>query len=191
MMLSTITSNTKQFKICLRSSALRQIIFLIMNEIWKEIEGYEGLYEVSNLGNVRSLNWRHTGMTRVLKPGTNGQYLGVYLYKSGNHKKFLVHRLVAKAFIPNPQNLPQVNHKNEIKTDNRLENLEWCSSEYNINYGTRNQRMAEAKRGKPLSEETKRKISEAKRGKHRSEETKRKISESLRGKRKKSVKANP
>ncbi len=133
-----------------------------MNEIWKSIEGYEGLYEVSNLGNVRSLNWHLTGTIRVLKPRQNGYgYLSVILYKNGKMKKFYVHRLVASAFLPNPQNLPQVNHKDENKTNNSIENLEWCSCKDNINFGTGIKRRAEARRGKPRSEETKRKISEA------------------------------
>lgn len=101
-------------------------------EIWKEIEGYEGLYEVSNLGNVKSLNKRKG---RILKPAKNNKgYLYVNLFKQGKVKKHFVHRLVAKAFIENPDNLPQVNHKDEDKTNNNISNLEFCDCQYNIDY---------------------------------------------------------
>ena len=82
---------------------------------------------------------------RILRPATdkNG-YLYVDLYKDGKRKTYKVHRLVAQAFIPNPHSLPEVNHKNEDKTDNRVENLEWCTQEYNINYGTRNVKVAKS-----------------------------------------------
>lgn len=130
-----------------------------MEEIWKDIRDYEG-YQVSNLGNVRSLDYKHTGKVQVLKPGKKGNgYLYLRLYKDGKIKDCYVHRLVAQAFLPNPDNLPQVNHKNENPSNNRVENLEWCSAEYNSNYGTRNQRVSEVKRGTPRSEETKRKLS--------------------------------
>lgn len=148
------------------------------NEIWRNIEGYEGLYQVSNQGNVRSLNYKQTGMVQVLKPGKHTRgYLLVTLYKDGKAKGCKVHRLVAQAFLPNPDNLPQVNHKDENPSNNRVENLEFCTAKYNTNYGSRNQRASESNRGKHHSEETKRKMSEARRGKHHSEETKRKISE--------------
>lgn len=105
---------------------------------WRNIKDYEGLYQVSNTGEVRS---SITG--KILKQEkTNRGYLLTNLYKNGKRKKLLVHRLVAEAFIPNPSNLPQVNHKSENKQDNRVENLEFCDSSYNINYGTRNERAA-------------------------------------------------
>lgn len=105
-------------------------------EVWKDIEGYEGRYQVSNMGRVKSLTrkvWNYTKPGRVLKPGAkrNG-YLHVALSNGDKIEKHAhVHRLVAKAFIPNPDNLPEVNHKNLNKSDNRVENLEWCTSRYN------------------------------------------------------------
>lgn len=111
-------------------------------EVFKYIEGYEGLYQISNYGNVKSL-WY--GKERILKPSADGNgYLFVNLYKDAKRKHHQVHRLVAQAFIPNPDNLPQVNHKDECKINNSVENLEWCTCEYNLNYGTRNQRAGEA-----------------------------------------------
>lgn len=112
-------------------------------EEWKDITGYEGLYQVSNLGRVKSIGY---GKIKLLNPGTVGNgYLMVILYKDGKHKTFLVHRLVALAFIPNTENLPQVNHKNEDKTDNRACNLEWCDAKYNNTYGSRTTDMKTVK----------------------------------------------
>ena len=112
-----------------------------MNEIWKDIEGYEGLYQISNLGRVKSLGNNKTRKEKILKSSknTNG-YLLVNLHKEGKQKHYYIHRLVVIAFIPNPDNLSQVNHINEDKTDNRVENLEWCDSKYNLNYGTRTEK---------------------------------------------------
>ena len=116
-----------------------------MREEYRDIEGYEGLYQVSNLGRVKSLNYRRTGKERILKPGKDGHgYLQVILWKGGKSKTCKVHRLVAEAFLENPQGLPEINHISEDKTDNSLENLEWVSHEYNCNYGTRIKRIAEA-----------------------------------------------
>lgn len=118
-----------------------------MEEIWKDIEEYEGFYQVSNLGKVRSLdrviNGFHTEKFhikgRIIKPVKckNGYY-EVHLNKNGKRKVFLLHRVVAKAFLPNPNDFPEVNHKDEDISNNSLKNLEWCSSKYNANYGNRN-----------------------------------------------------
>lgn len=119
-------------------------------EIWKPVDGFEDLYEVSNLGRVKSLNYHLTGKERIIKPFKNKKgYLRVNLFRNGKQKKFLVHRLVATAFIPNPNNLPQVNHRDEVKTNNFVENLEFCDAKYNANYGTHNVRSA-ASRSKPV-----------------------------------------
>lgn len=114
-------------------------------EEWRDVEGYEGLYKVSSLGRIMSVG-------RTFRTGKNGtrlcvlsdsikktvvnnkRYLRVSLNKNGKLKSFLVHRLVAQAFIPNPDNLPEINHKNEVKSCNEVSNLEWCTTKYNINY---------------------------------------------------------
>lgn len=113
-------------------------------EIWKNIQGYEGLYQVSNLGRVKSLEkQRDNGKgiyftkEKILKLNNDKNYLGVCLFKNNKRKPFKVHRLVAEAFIPNPDNLPQVNHKDENKQNNRADNLEWCTQKYNNNYNGR------------------------------------------------------
>ena len=101
-------------------------------EEWRDIEGYEGLYLVSSLGRVKSFCF---GKERILKPlKHNCGYLQVRLYNDGKGKIHTVHRLVANAFIPNPENLPEVNHIDEDKTNNRVSNLEWMDSKDNIRY---------------------------------------------------------
>lgn len=106
-----------------------------MEEIWKDIEGYEGLYQVSNLGNVRSLDWGRRGFARnlYLKKHNRG-YRHVELAKNGSKKSFTVHRLVAIAFLPNPNGYPEVNHKDEDKTNNAAKNLEWCTASQNVKH---------------------------------------------------------
>ena len=112
-------------------------------EIWCPIKGYEGLYEVSDKGRVKSLKF---GKERIMKNIRNKDgYLSVGLRKNREQKWYMVHRLVAKTFIPNPDNLPEVNHKDEDKINNKVSNLEWCDRKYNQNYGTGIQRMAEKK----------------------------------------------
>lgn len=106
-----------------------------MEEEWRDIEGYEGLYQVSNLGNVKSLNYRKMGFPKLLakKTSRDGR-LWVCLYKDGNNKPMLIHRLVGMAFIENPNNLPQINHKDENPKNNHVDNLEWCDALYNMRY---------------------------------------------------------
>ena len=117
-----------------------------MIEEWRPIEGYEGLYEVSNTGRVRSLD-KYDSMNRflrgrILRLFTDGLgYLRAQLYSNSKRKSFLVHRLVAQAFIPNPDNLPQVNHRDENPSNDNVDNLEWCDGKYNVNYGTRIDRI--------------------------------------------------
>ena len=161
-------------------------------EIWKDVQGYEGLYQVSNLGRVKSLGrfvvrplsqkgyrWK---AEKILKPRKNHYgYLRFNLYKDGKRKTISVHRLVAIAFIPNPENKPQIDHINADKTNNTVNNLRWVTCKENINNP-----LTLAKKigknnylyGKNLSEETKQKIRKAHLGKKISEETK----EKLRGK---------
>ena len=115
-----------------------------MKEVWREIKGYEGLYEVSNLGRIKSLNYRKTGKEWFLKPIlSNNNYFHVNLYKNGKRKPFLIHRLVAEAFLDNPDNLPCINHKDEVKTNNSVDNLEFCSIQYNMTYNDLHLRRAE------------------------------------------------
>jgi len=106
-----------------------------MDEIWKDIEGYEGRYQVSSFGNVRSLNYRNHGYAKNLTPKcNNSNRLWVELANSLGRKQFLIHRLVASAFIPNINNFPEINHKDENPQNNNVANLEWCTRKYNVAY---------------------------------------------------------
>lgn len=145
-----------------------------MMEEWKDVVGYEGLYEVSNLGNVRSLSrtahvvrgkseYTYSVCGKVIVPQRRQHgYLAVCLYghggKNGRFTQKSVHRIVAEAFIENPMGYEEVNHKNEDKTDNRAENLEWCTHKQNTLYGTAIQRRVEkvrnGVRSKPIEQYT-------------------------------------
>lgn len=114
-----------------------------MEEVWRNIEGFEK-YQVSTLGRVRPVVPRYKGH-RYLKPKSDKDG---YLYVTISGKSLKIHRIVAKAFIPNPDNLPCINHKSEDKTVNTVENLEWCTHKYNCNYGTRLQRGAKHRQKK-------------------------------------------
>lgn len=120
-------------------------------EIWKDIKGYEGYYQISNYGKVKSLGrYYFSGIHNVAKKyqnenirkeeKTKNGYIRVALCKDGKIKKCLVHRLVAEHFIDNLNSYPQVNHKDENKENNYFKNLEWCDNKYNVNYGKRNER---------------------------------------------------
>lgn len=182
-----------------------------MNEIWKDIAGYEGYYQVSNMGRVKSLD--RLGINgrklkgKILPQRKRSGYWAVSLRKDGHNTDMSVHRLVAEAFIPNPDNLPQVGHKDEknLKTsnecNNNVENLEWVTAKENSNTPQRNHRVSESRKGMifseehrrhisevqkgrkghPISEENKQKLRMANLGRKASEETKKKLSESHKG----------
>lgn len=160
----------------------------MINEEWRYINGYPN-YMVSSLGNIKNIK-----SGKILKLRKEKKYYQACLCNNGKTKYVYNHRLVAEAFIPNPDNLPQVNHKDENPCNNSVyinedgtvnlekSNLEWCTQEYNLNYGTRNKRISEAYKGhkswcygKHLSEETKKKLSIINKGKKLSEETKKKL----------------
>jgi len=169
-----------------------------MNEIWRKIEGFEK-YEVSNLGRVRSLDYKHTGETKVLRPILNRYgYLRINLYKNSKLCSRSIHRLVAQAFILNPENKQQVNHIDANKQNNIVSNLEWCTNLENMQHArdmgllklTDEQKKKRSEKqkgknhpfyGKHHTEETKRKLSESHKGKKISEETKKKLSEANKG----------
>ena len=118
-----------------------------MEEIWKDIKGYEGLYQVSNSGRVKSLkrknNYGRTIKEKELKQMIHQKgYLVVTLYKNGVGQRNRVHRLVAQTFIKNPKNYPQVNHKDENPRNNMIDNLEWCTNLYNSTYGHTKQKIS-------------------------------------------------
>lgn len=120
-------------------------------EEWRPVVGYEGLYEVSNLGRIKSLKrvcftgkyYREINEKIMINHfGTNG-YLSIVLSKNGKKSPKMIHRLVAEHFLENPYNLPEVNHIDENKSNNCVWNLEWCTREYNANYGTKSKRVGE------------------------------------------------
>ena len=121
------------------------------NEIWKPIKGFEGSYEVSTLGNVRSVDrvivypngGKRLRKGRELSQATNVRgYKCVVLCTQNSRKNYMVHRLVAETHVPNPSNLPCINHKDEITTNNNVSNLEWCTHKYNNNYGNHIRKIA-------------------------------------------------
>lgn len=129
-----------------------------MKEIWRDIEEYKGLYQISNLGRIRSLDKKDSLNRRVkgkiMKPIVRkDKYLCVKLHKNSICKEQLIHRLVANAFIENKYNYKEINHKDENKQNNCVNNLEWCNRSYNINYGKANEMRRKAllnKRGKKV-----------------------------------------
>lgn len=135
-----------------------------MNEIWKDVRDFEGIYQVSNLGRLKALEREVLvcgGATRripehIIKPMKckNGYYEASFSLKQRRTVR-LLHRVVADAFIPNPFNLPEVNHKDENIANCRADNLEWCTSKYNANYGTRNARMMVLRKTKRVAQRTK------------------------------------
>ena len=119
-------------------------------EIWKDIEGYEGKYMVSNFGRVKRLNYNKTGKEGILKARKSDRgYLHVHLSKDGKKKWYRIHRLVATAFCENPHGFKEVNHIDEDKENNKADNLEWCSRSYNMTYNGRAKKVAEKQRNNP------------------------------------------
>lgn len=162
-------------------------------EVWKDIEGYEGLYQVSNFGRVKAMQKLVGRGKQYMMPErivtaqkTPNGYLRLHLDRDSRRSYFSVHRLVANAFVPNHNHFAHVNHKNEVKTDNRACNLEWCTPKYNSNYGTRNTKISKSKIGHIVSDVTRAKLREANLGtnspsfgKKRTDETRMKISKAL------------
>ena len=114
-------------------------------EIFRDIEGYDGLYQVSNLGNIKSYHKYKEG--KILRPAIHWKGYGIVVLTGNIRKNCWVHRLVAKAFIPNPENKKEVNHINGIKNDNQLENLEWATSSENMKHAFRTG-LAKERKGK-------------------------------------------
>lgn len=125
-------------------------------EIWKDIDGYDGNYKISNFGRVKSIDRIVHGTNdyfqegKIIEIANNGRYDFVRICYNGKCKNHFIHRLIAIAFIPNPNNYPCVNHKDENTKNNNIENLEWCTQKYNANYGNRNNRIAD-KLGKKIA----------------------------------------
>ena len=119
-----------------------------IEEIWRDVVGFEGVYQVSNTGIVRRIYPNRTKTLKQCRAGgrTNKEYLYVNMSANGKYRSSSVHRLVAEAFIPNPEGLPQVNHKDEHKFNNCVDNLEWCTASYNNRYGTKISRGVESQK---------------------------------------------
>ena len=131
-------------------------------EIWKNVKNFEGLYQVSNLGRVKSLGNHKTRKEKILKNKYDkGGYCQINLWKYGQMKHFLVHRLVAEAFIDNSNNKPCIDHIDGNRSNNRVENLRWCTHKENCNNPITKQRMSDSRKGRVLTEKWKKKISEA------------------------------
>ena len=130
---------------------------LLPKEVWKEIPGWEGYYMASTHGRIKSVDryvisngrGKYFKKGKILRLETDKDgYKKIQLNKNGKAKKYLVHRLVAMCFIPNPNNLPEINHKDENRANNHVSNLEWCNRKYNCNYGTRNEKVSNSLKGK-------------------------------------------
>lgn len=114
----------------------------MIEEVWKDVPGYEGLYQASNLGRIKSLNFNGTGKEKIMQPRTGNRYYMIALWKDGKRKDLLLHRVIAKTFIENKENKPFINHKDENCFNNSVDNLMWCTHKENMNWGTRNKRIA-------------------------------------------------
>lgn len=119
-----------------------------MNEIWKDIKGYKGLYQISNLGNVKSLKREKLKKDKIIKPYNTKGYLRIGLLKNKVRKGHFIHRLIAQEFIPNPENKPFINHINGITNDNNIKNLEWCTHQENVDHAWRTGLMKPPNKGK-------------------------------------------
>ena len=106
-----------------------------MKEEWKDIKGYEGKYQVSNLGRVKTLDYHQTGKEQIMKLKWHKRYYYIKLSKNGIGYQYLVHRLVAETFLNNPDNLPYINHIDHNPKNNNVTNLEWCTQKYNVRHG--------------------------------------------------------
>lgn len=151
-----------------------------MEEIWKDIKGYEGLYMISSYGRVKSIGGRRgsSNKPKILKQGTDTSGYKMVIFRVNKYSKtFKVHRLVAEAFIPNLNGYTEIDHINGIKTDNRVDNLRWCSHKDNCNNPITKEKILKTFR----SEEYRKKCSEREKGKKLSDETKKKISISKTG----------
>lgn len=126
------------------------------NEVWKDVPNYEGIYKASNFGRIKmvkrtltdSLGKKINKKEHILKPRTGNRYYMIALYKNGKREDLLLHRLIAQTFIPNPENKPFVNHKDENCFNNCSDNLMWCTQKENMNWGTINERMSKNSKSK-------------------------------------------